>query len=335
MENTVDYRRLLPSCIPHMLKRELRKAAVAAGLLDDNAVLRGMKAEALKNYIIQNATLEQAEFIRNLYPNYFNFTCKEANKAFGYNLSSGQAEYLARQKKIRIIGQNKNGSGLTCNLYAPEEFFSLTQEDLNCPDSPDWVNQQMLIDNFGWTKALIRRFLPNPKLVTNPRYRTAPDMKVWHILDIEAIMASPEYSNAVEMAKLAKKAAKKASDRRRSQAITEMDAKIESIQVDVIPDKELRQAILTSMQEQLNKAAPERGGVLVSAREADEEAIGQWVVDYIRENLMDYDYSLYRCMGKAGCIRDHERYRNAVLDKIAEAYPAYADECERRKRSPL
>lgn len=331
IEPNIDYRKLLPTCIPHMLKRELREAAATVGLHENNAALHDMKAETLRNFIIQNATLEQAEAIRKLFPKHFLLSCKEANQIFGYNLTTGQVEYLARHNRLRGVG----GSRLNCSLYAPEGFYVLTPEDLSCPDSPDWVNQQTLIKSFGWTKALIRRFLSEPKLVTNPRYRTAPEMKLWPILKIEAIMASPEFLDAVERANFAKVAAKKGSEVRLRLAAAEAEERIKSIQVEVIPDEELRQKALDTAQKQLDAFAMESGAAPGIAREADEDTLHRWIVGYILENLTTHECDFCGHKGKPRSILDYEAYRNAVLDKIAEAYPAYAGECQRRKDIPL
>ena len=44
------------------------------------------------------------------------------------------------------------------------------------------------------------------------------------------------------------------------------------------------------------------------------------------------DYSLVRLRNKVGKSEAYDKFKMIVLDKIAEAYPKYAKECERQKQ---
>lgn len=98
-------------------------------------------------------------------------------------------------------------------------------------------------------------------------------------------------------------------------------------------ENSLRKAALTAKQNCYDYIAAERGGGLYDnvAADGDEETIRRWIVNYIRHELTDYDYDLYHTKGRTGCHEQYGRYRDAVLDKIAEAYPNYAEECQRQK----
>ena len=63
----------------------------------------------------------------------------------------------------------------------------------------------------------------------------------------------------------------------------------------------------------------------------DSEPLKRWVVNYIRHNLVRYDDGLYEMRGKTGQDVVYPEFKDAILDKIALAYPTYADECEKQK----
>jgi hypothetical protein len=326
----LDYRRLLPVCIPRMLKRDLKEATLAVGIATDAK----MSAAELKDFVVKNATPEQAQKLRELYPGYFGLSCRDAKDAFNISLTTGQAEYLARHGRLAIVDHFISPyTGFECDLYSPESLAALGKEDLTCPDSPNWVNQSVLIQQFGWTRTMISKFLPAPKLETNPRYRSAPDMKLWRIEDVEAAMARDDFKEATEKAKARKATGRKGAETKRQKLEAEVDKKIKNIRVMSMDEKSLRGSALAAKQRWYDYVAAERGGDPFDsvAADADEETIRRWIVNYIRHELTDYDYDLCHTKGRTGCHEQYGRYRDAVLDKIAEAYPNYAEECQRQK----
>ena len=46
----------------------------------------------------------------------------------------------------------------------------------------------------GWTDKLISNLLPPPKLVRNPHYKSAPEMKLWDKKVVEEAEKQPEFS---------------------------------------------------------------------------------------------------------------------------------------------
>lgn len=330
----LDYRHLLPICIPRMLKRDLKEAALAIGIVSNATQLSKMSAAELKDFIIKNATLEQAQKFRERFPGYFGLSCRDAESVYEFSLTTGQAEYLARHGRLIIVEHFVSKyTGFECDLYSPESLAALGKEDLSCPDSPNWVNQSVLVQQFGWTRTMILKFLPAPKLKTNPRYRSAPDMKLWRIEDIEAVMARDDFQEAAEKAKASRVTGKKGAETRRQKLAAEVDEKIKNIRVMSMDEKSLRKATLMAKQNWYDYIAAERDGDPYGnvAADADEETIRRWIVNYIRHELTDYDYDLYHTKGRTGCRERYGRYHDAVLDKIAEVYPNYAEECQRQK----
>ena len=41
------------------------------------------------------------------------------------------------------------------------------------------ITQSRIIEEYGWTKSLISKFLPDPVLKANPHYRKAAPMRLW------------------------------------------------------------------------------------------------------------------------------------------------------------
>jgi hypothetical protein len=209
-----------------MLKRDLKEAALAIGIVSNATQLPKMSAAELKGFIIKNATLEQAQKFRERFPGYFGLSCRDAESVYGFSLTTGQAEYLARHGRLIIVEHFVSKyTGFECDLYSPESLAALGKEDLACPDSPNWVNQSVLVQQFGWTRTMISKFLPAPKLEANPRYRSAPDMKLWRIEDIEAAMARDDFQEAAEKAKASRAAGRKGAETRRQKLAAEVDEK--------------------------------------------------------------------------------------------------------------
>lgn len=53
-------------------------------------------------------------------------------------------------------------------------------------------------------------------------------------------------------------------------------------------------------------------------------------MNHIRHELTDYDADLYEGKGQVDIGEEYARYRGAVLDAIAVAYPMLAIECGRQ-----
>lgn len=75
----------------------------------------------------------------------------------------------------------------------------------------------------------------------------------------------------------------------------------------------------------------QRDGNVRNAYDADEDTKIRWAVDYIRHNLTNYDHDMNALINKVGKDKAYDKYKEAVLDKIAEVYPDLEDECENQK----
>jgi len=67
-----------------------------------------------------------------------------------------------------------------------------------------------------------------------------------------------------------------------------------------------------------------------TAETADERTVHKWMVNYVRHNMTQYDFSLYSIAGEECTEEIYRIYKNAVLEKIAETYPELKKECCRQ-----
>lgn len=197
------------------------------------------------------------------------------------------------------------------------------------------ITQSRIIGEYGWTKSLISEFLPEPILKKNPHYSSAAQMKLWEEKTVEDIMKTKEFQQAMEKATRRKKSANMAVDTKRNNMFRSIEDFIESIKIEVLSDDELRSRTLQKKQQwydshpyYLEDYLDEE--IVENAYEADEDTLVRWIVNYIRHNLIDYDYFLYKIHGKIGSIGMYSEIKAGVLRKIAVAYPKYKEECERQ-----
>lgn len=201
-------------------------------------------------------------------------------------------------------------------------------------EKPKMITQSRIIGEYGWTKSLINKFLPDPILKRNPHYSKAAPMRLWEEDTIKKVMQTEEFQKAMKKASKRKESANKAVDTKRSNMHRSIEEFIESISIKILPDDELRSKTLQAKQVWYQKHSHYDEDfdedVVSNAYEADEDTLVRWVVNYIRHNLLDYDDFLYRIDGKVGAMDAYPEVKVEVLKKIAVAYPKYSDECDRQ-----
>lgn len=191
------------------------------------------------------------------------------------------------------------------------------------------TNEEMIAQTtvlkMGWTKTMIEKMLPEPTLVNNPHYKNAAPMKLFKKADVLAAMDTDEYRDALEKANRRKKSAEKAVETKEKRLSDKMRAFVESINVEVLPTQELINRTIEAKRKWYEWNWKDFYG------NVDEDTLDRWVVNYIRHNLVEYDEGLWNMRGKTGRNKVYREYKNAILEKIAAAYPMYADECKYQK----
>ena len=211
----------------------------------------------------------------------------------------------------------------------------MTKEKNTTKERVECITHTRLIKEFGWSDALAKKYLPEPKLVDNPHYKCVAPMKLYELEVVQRVSSTEPVKTL--LAELAEKrvkrteSSKKAIATKKANLAKEVDEKIKLIKVKLINDDDLRGRTISAKNE-WNSWNDYRGDFIpVRQKDVDEFTMRRWVVNFIRHNLTEYDEDLFDIKGKTGIHEEYYRYRDAVLDKIAEVYPKYADECFRQQ----
>ena len=106
------------------------------------------------------------------------------------------------------------------------------------------LTQSKIINEYDWTKTLIKKFLPEPKLVPNPHYRSAAPMQLWKEADVKEVMKTPEFKEAFAKAKKRKAYASKTVDTKKDKLKEQKTKFLNSIHIKILSDKTLRKKAL-------------------------------------------------------------------------------------------
>lgn len=181
----------------------------------------------------------------------------------------------------------------------------------------------------GWTKGMIKKFLPEPTLARNPRSSKCP-IKLWDISAVEAAEQMPEYSADAEKAERRRASSAKAVETKKEKLKHDLSAAVASIRVPVLDDDELRELALEHYKNLRSMRSDYYNEYEDNPECASEATLQRWIVNYIRHCLIEYDDVLWLNKGRAGMSSQYCEFKDAILAKIAEAYPKYAEECRRQ-----
>lgn len=178
-------------------------------------------------------------------------------------------------------------------------------------------------------------------------------MKLWNKQDVLDAMETEEFNLELEKVNKRKTSSKKAQNTRVDNLKKKMKQIADGITVSILPQKELEEKTLKHQEfliyERISREAEylerhcnssedfdeyerrvEETENFKMHRPNDEATMQRWTVNYIRHNLIAYDRNLYTLRGKTGKDEAYIIFKSAVLEKIAEAYPTYAEECQRQ-----
>ena len=191
---------------------------------------------------------------------------------------------------------------------------------------------QTEVIGLGFTKGMIEELLPTPLLKPNPKYKSASPMKLWECNVVDAVIKTDKFAEYREKSQKRRAGAQKAVHTKKLKLREEIDCQIEKIAVKKIKDDALMSRTIQEKQDWYDYQDDLRGNWEGrAAADADYKTQMRWMVNYVRHNLTSYDNVLYDMSGKVGCHEEYHRYKEAVLDKIAETYPLLAEECEDQK----
>lgn len=194
---------------------------------------------------------------------------------------------------------------------------------------PEYYSQTTL-KSFGFTAKMIETMLSEPVLKDNPHYRCAAPMKLWLIAEVDAVMQTDAFKEAVEKRANRRNGAQKAVETKKNKLHEQIQEQINRIAVTVLDMQTLRQQTIADKYEWYAMSW-DYYGTISDVANADKATMQRWMVNYVRHNLMEYDDTLYEMSGKVGYRDEYYVYKYAVLDKIADAYPKLKGECHRQK----
>lgn len=187
--------------------------------------------------------------------------------------------------------------------------------------------------SMGWSKGLIDKLLPKPILKHrgNSRSSKTPPTKLWYASTVYKQMRNPKFVAAKAKSAKRREAAHKAvatKEQKLIQRATELAAQLE---ITIIDDEELLRRTIENQKEMYRRKKVPFEPVLA---EADQETMEHWVVHFIRHKLINYDKECTDLLyGNVGCRPAYIVFKKAILLRIAEAYPKYADACNAQYRT--
>ena len=194
------------------------------------------------------------------------------------------------------------------------------------------ITQSMVLE-MGFTKTMIKKLLPEPIEKENPYYKCASPMKLYDKAVVLAIMETEPYKEEWDKALKRKESANKAVKTKKDSLLTLINEISKSINVELVDDKELVEQAINSYKNHQMEIAMwhedyERMFEIEQQTDYPIEFIRRIVVNHIRHNLTTYDDELELLYNKVGKAEAYKILKNAVLNKIADKYPKYAQECK-------
>lgn len=179
-----------------------------------------------------------------------------------------------------------------------------------------------ILKDYGWTETLITKFLPEPMLKPNYHGHSSPPMKLFYEDEVLAVMQTEDFKSEFEKVNKRRAAVQKGIDRKNANALEEITPLLETITVKIISEKKVVTWAIWAQGWGWYDVDEE------FCRTKNPEVIARWAVSYIRKNLVDYDQRLSELRHTTD--ETNKAVEKAIYEKIAAAYPVYADECRNR-----
>lgn len=200
-------------------------------------------------------------------------------------------------------------------------------------EKEELITQSNIIEEFGWSKTLIEKFLTVAETKRNPVFACASPMKLYRREDVLSIMQTDEFKNEYEKMLSRRNRGKLIAQNKEDETLRAIRLKMQEITVSIQDNIEERAIHDKREHDRFVEEVYHNNYYLKedTYEDAPQEVKDRWAVNYIRHNLTQYEKELYYNHNKVGCNKAYILYKNAVLSKIAEVYPQYAQECERQK----
>ena len=187
----------------------------------------------------------------------------------------------------------------------------------------------------GWTKSMITKFLPEPAHMSNNPYNKIYPVKLWFLETVEEAEKTEPFQTALEKAKVRQAAGQAAAKKGYATKVENLRKRLQSeanrMEVEILDDDELWKQVYEDRLERSQDRYYDEPDLYSVPRETQE----RWIVNYIRHHLTNYDLVLSWCQNDVGMHVCYCGFKDAILRKIAEAYPKYADACRNQMYEPF
>lgn len=191
------------------------------------------------------------------------------------------------------------------------------------------------LEERGWTKSLIKKFLPQPDDVQYFRYGCAYFYGHVHVKNIEA---TEEFLQLQAKALKRRETGKTVTEKRKKEYLDYLENRM-PVRVREVQEEELiKEACDSYNRHQRDRAwrRYERGfgdddfTTFEADQNSDQHFLDRIIVNYIRHDLTSYDNLLSSTHGKLAKEEAIQIIRRRVFVAIAETYPNYCEEIKRQ-----
>lgn len=183
-------------------------------------------------------------------------------------------------------------------------------------------NQKELLE-LGFTKGLIKKFLPEPNLVPNPFYLSGPKIKHWNKTLVDAVMQTEEFNTA--LAKLESRREKARNNAQNTilkeynDCNNEIEKVLKNITITKMDYDKLKDLTLEYNEQRILSQG-------LTFYYPNDDTLNRWMVNFIRHELTLYDNIL-----ATHAFRKYEKHfrtelKLGILHKIIKVYPELKQE---------
>lgn len=179
----------------------------------------------------------------------------------------------------------------------------------------------------GWTDSLISKLLGAPdETRRNPYYLSSPPQQLFLRRRVEAIEATAEFQDALEVTQKRRQAAKAAAEKRRERTLDAAEA------IDIVVPKLERDKLIDRACKAYNGRKLFENDFVSADSTSDQEFLDRICVNYIRHELTKYDSDMTSMQNLVGAAEARDIIREQVYYEISYVYPYLAKECRRQLR---
>lgn len=194
-----------------------------------------------------------------------------------------------------------------------------------------FVHKSALINEYGWTHSLIRRFLPTPDKYGRNRHNRKRKSSLYFIDKVNRIQMTREFDSALHDTKMRRKGCAKAIETKRqrlAEGVRHLVVQVQFLEHDILVEKACEY-----LSEKIENDSSLRSFIIppVNPKKLDKDFLDCILVDYIRHGLTTFSGGFGQLRGKPiKGLNVHERKKEKALGEIAKAYPFLSQECDRQ-----